>query len=35
MFIVPVFLELMISLYLDEGQGVPGDKVLLHPGDPN
>ena len=22
-----------ISLFLDEGQGVPGDKVLLHPGD--
>ena len=22
-----------ISFFLDEGQGVPGDKVLLHPGD--
>ena len=22
-----------ISFSLDEGQGVPGDKVLLHPGD--
>ena len=21
-----------ISFFLDEGQGVPGDKVLLHPG---
>ena len=23
----------MISFFIDEGQGVPGDKVLLHPGD--
>ena len=22
-----------ISFFLDEGQGVPGDKALLHPGD--
>ena len=33
MWIVSVFLELRISFFLDEGQGVPGDKVLLHPGD--
>ena len=33
MCIVSVFLELRISSFIDEGQGVPGDKVLLHPGD--
>ena len=31
-FIVSLFLELMISFFLDEGQVVPGDKVLLYPG---
>ena len=35
MCIVSVFLELRISFSIDEGQGVPGDKVLLHPGDDN
>ena len=35
MYIVSVFLELMISFFLDEGQGVLGDEVLLHPGDDN
>ena len=30
---VSVFLELRISFFIDEGQGVSGDKVLLHPGD--
>ena len=29
-FIIP---RTRISFFLDEGQGVPGDKVLLHPGD--
>ena len=33
MCIVSVFLELRISFFLDEGQGVPGDKVLPPPGD--
>ena len=29
-FIIP---RTRISFFLDEGQGVPGDKVILHPGD--
>ena len=33
MSIVSVFLELRFSFFIDEGQGDPGDKVLLHPGD--
>jgi len=33
MCIVSVFLELRISFFPNEGQGVPGDKVLLHPKD--
>ena len=33
MCIVSVFLELRISFFIDEGQGDPGDNVLLHPGD--
>ena len=33
MCIVPVFLELRISFFIDKGQGVPGDNVLIHPGD--
>ena len=29
-FIIP---RIRISFFLDEEQGVPGDKVLLHPGE--
>ena len=33
MCIVSVFLELRINFFIDEGQEVPGDKVLIHLGD--
>merc|ERR1740128_1061967 len=33
MCIVSVFLELRINFFIDEGQEVPGDKVLPPPGD--